>query len=803
MPFGRASGLTKRGAEPPHDNSGPKRPDSSSGRRGGFPPKRSWTSVEPFAFAHTGQDLEDAGGAAEATGRNPQGTAQDVLLALCGGNKRFVQGLQRSLEEQPSLRQLHMPRSQSAPEPDLRSAEVAEVRSVLVADARLPVPLEAIFDQAPGAVMAVQMCGPVCFPAAEGPDSIVGSIEYAIARHEVKLVVVLAYPQGDALGEALACAVERMDRQASSAYSSYKNLDGWRSEHLNLIARLVPVVARALSMLPDASFPEHCMCASTLNTWKTIEDIMKSSPTVATAVMNGEVELHGAYFDAQSGRVQFLGQHPIQDRILVEHPALATVRRSEAQAVPAEEALAALHAGNARYCSGQGGKMSSRNEELLMQLRETPPNPLAVVLGCADSRAPIEILFDACIGDLFVLWDTGHASLHESGNIVKSMEYCLNQLHTRLVVVTGHTKCRAVTAAVQAARRGEIDESFPALEAAVKAVQELPSSPLEDQVKLATKLNIFCTIGSLIALSPVIKTAVRSREVQVHGGVYDAQTGSVTWLGEHPDLERIAERPMMLQRWKTAPYVREPLPEVLWGGAAGSAATALMRLGEGNQRFVQGMPQPVSSDFAPEPFVAVLAASELLLPVELLFDSGPGELLVHRVCGSIIGRASSPLVASVEYAVVRFSMRLFVVLGDLHSADIEEALLHLSGAGPGAVPVAGQAHSAIDHVAVSVRRALEQANAEMGLSQAERDQRARHLAVELNCFYTIERLLQSPVLRDEVRFKGLELHAAIFDGRTGQVEFIGQHPMIHDIVVGTMPVRLWPTEDKILEGSGP
>ena len=99
-----------------------------------------------------------------------------------------------------------------------------------------------------------------------------------------------------------------------------------------------------------------------------------------------------------------------------------------------------LYSGNKRYSNGRGGfNQLSGDEKLLKQLSEGGQNPVAVIVGCADSRAPIEMLFDMRPGDLFVLRNAGNTCASNKGSLVGSAEYSISHLRTKLVVIAGHT----------------------------------------------------------------------------------------------------------------------------------------------------------------------------------------------------------------------------------------------------------------------------------------------------------------------------------------------------------------------------
>jgi carbonic anhydrase len=159
-------------------------------------------------------------------------------------------------------------------------------------------------------------------------------------------------------------------------------------------------------------------------------------------------------------------------------------------------------------------------------------------LSCSDSRVPPEIIFDQGIGDLFVV--------RVAGNIVDkieigSIEYGASHLGTPLLMVLGHTKCGAVTAAVKG---GEVHGSIAGLIDKIKPVAEKTRAERkdlsEDDLILKTiKANIFKTIEDIFRSSPEIRTRVREGKLKVIGALYDIETGVVSDLGVHYKQEAL------------------------------------------------------------------------------------------------------------------------------------------------------------------------------------------------------------------------------------------------------------------------
>ncbi len=117
----------------------------------------------------------------------------------------------------------------------------------------------------------------------------------------------------------------------------------------------------------------------------------------------------------------------------------------ETSGVSPEAALKMLQEGNGRFVSA-AVKRPNQNAKQRMQTAEKGQKPFASVLSCADSRVPVEVIFDRGIGDIFVVRDAGNIATQTD---IGSIEYAVDHLGTHLVVVLGHSKCGAVTAAVE------------------------------------------------------------------------------------------------------------------------------------------------------------------------------------------------------------------------------------------------------------------------------------------------------------------------------------------------------------------
>lgn len=182
-----------------------------------------------------------------------------------------------------------------------------------------------------------------------------------------------------------------------------------------------------------------------------------------------------------------------------------------------DAALKKLIDGNQRAASG---KLSSIERDLAI-LREHTVNkqePFAAVLSCADSRVPVEMIFDQTIGDVFVTRVAGNVVTPE---IIASLEFGVAVLGVETVLVLGHGNCGAVKAAMKAESvPGQISTLYPHLRQAVQQSGGSLDKAIEANAKIQAEL--------LRTSSTVIRAAVEAGKLKVESGVYDLASGKVT-----------------------------------------------------------------------------------------------------------------------------------------------------------------------------------------------------------------------------------------------------------------------------------
>jgi len=199
--------------------------------------------------------------------------------------------------------------------------------------------------------------------------------------------------------------------------------------------------------------------------------------------------------------------------------------------VSADEAMRLLSAGNERFAAGKPQRPNTELDRVRATAKDGQA-PFATVLSCADSRVPVETVFDRGVGDLFVVRVAGNVA--DPGTL-GSIEYAAEHLGTPLIVVMGHTQCGAVKAAMDDANKLEgnlatlIDGIRPAVE---KARSEHPEATPEAILKAAIAQNARYQIDAAVAKSPVLRNLVRHGKIKIVGAVYSIETGRVEWLDD-------------------------------------------------------------------------------------------------------------------------------------------------------------------------------------------------------------------------------------------------------------------------------
>lgn len=197
-----------------------------------------------------------------------------------------------------------------------------------------------------------------------------------------------------------------------------------------------------------------------------------------------------------------------------------------AEAVPAgptpDEALQRLVAGNERYVAGAPSHPHQSTERRAELTKGQAP--FAIILTCSDSRVAPELYFDQGLGDLFVIRNAGNVL---DDHVLGSMEYAVEHLHAPLIVVVGHGKCGAVSAAVAGGEvPGHIRSVVNSLEPAVARAKGQAGDKIDNTVRA----NATVMTEIVRRVEPILGEAVKAGKLRVVAAHYDLASGRIEIL---------------------------------------------------------------------------------------------------------------------------------------------------------------------------------------------------------------------------------------------------------------------------------
>lgn len=206
----------------------------------------------------------------------------------------------------------------------------------------------------------------------------------------------------------------------------------------------------------------------------------------------------------------------------------AHTRETQATMTP-QKALQYLKEGNQRF---QNNLKANRN--LLGQVNDTSDGqfPFATILSCIDSRVSAELVFDQGLGDIFSVRIAGN---FVNEDILGSMEFACKLAGTKLIVVLGHTSCGAIKGACDDAKLGNLTTMLSKIKPAVNVITEpkdksLRNSKNLDFVDNVAEKNVILSIDNIRQQSPVLKEMEDTNEIDIVGGMYDINTGEVSFF---------------------------------------------------------------------------------------------------------------------------------------------------------------------------------------------------------------------------------------------------------------------------------
>jgi carbonic anhydrase len=207
--------------------------------------------------------------------------------------------------------------------------------------------------------------------------------------------------------------------------------------------------------------------------------------------------------------------------------ALLAIAASEAAVSTGETppgALERLRSGNARFV--KDASVSLPIDDVRRQAQVKGQSPFAIVLSCADSRVPPEVIFNAGLGEVFVVRTAGGVT---DKAVLASIEYAAEHLKAPLLVVMGHESCGAVKTAVEA--KPGAPSLGPNLDALVAAIRpsfaRMSTSPDLEHLREAILANVEQEVNDILIRSAIVKHLVGEGQLQVLGAYYEFSTGLV------------------------------------------------------------------------------------------------------------------------------------------------------------------------------------------------------------------------------------------------------------------------------------
>jgi len=194
-----------------------------------------------------------------------------------------------------------------------------------------------------------------------------------------------------------------------------------------------------------------------------------------------------------------------------------------------QEALDILIEGNDRFMNNY---VANKDMQTLVQIVRDKQHPFASFLSCSDSRAPVELLFDQALGDIFSVRLAGGIA---SDKAIGSLEFSSKYLDSKLIVVMGHSSCGAVKAACDDFKDGHIGEIINMIKPAIRHEKTITNpedrtSKNPEFVEKINELNVRYQIDTIIRLSDIVDEMLEKHQLGIIGGMYDLNTGKVTFL---------------------------------------------------------------------------------------------------------------------------------------------------------------------------------------------------------------------------------------------------------------------------------
>jgi carbonic anhydrase len=198
-----------------------------------------------------------------------------------------------------------------------------------------------------------------------------------------------------------------------------------------------------------------------------------------------------------------------------------------------DQIIKELKAGNKRFLAGESTQDPHSSLQKLKDFAKTGQVPKAIVLCCSDSRAPVEMIFDQDIGDLFVIRVAGNVV---APSLVGSVEFAAGAFGTNLVLVMGHTQCGAIRATLdniesaQAIPSANMNDIVSRIRPHISSIARMKELTYEEKLERSVEANVLASVGQLAHSSGLIEGLVSRGDMKIVGAVLELSTGRVNFI---------------------------------------------------------------------------------------------------------------------------------------------------------------------------------------------------------------------------------------------------------------------------------
>mmetsp|Transcript_55554 Transcript_55554/g.102800 ORF Transcript_55554/g.102800 Transcript_55554/m.102800 type:complete len:764 (-) Transcript_55554:87-2378(-) len=457
------------------------------------------------------------------TAQSPGVPPEEAYAQLVAGNNRFANGKGETQSNVDVFLNLQL----------LSDGQQPMSSIMACSDSRVPV--ELTFDKRPGDIFVMRTAGNII--ATRPGGSLLGSAEFSIAALKAKLLVVLGHTKCGAVTEAVKATRAKMSPDEAPGSIG------------TLLVELDEAAQEAVAKLPEAEQAEQIALATRINVFTCIRRFIENSDIIKAAVKNMDIAIHGAYYDLNTGKVEWLGQHPDLEEIVGSpmpvHAWKQTPYVSRDFPVASTKAfneLENLKRGNDNFMAGKGGRFTGVKYD----------KPQAIVVSSSDMKVKPQLFFDTAPGEIITQRTLANTVGNPGGTLFASLEFTVKRFAPPVLLIVGDCNDGVVKRAIDYVQGFEAAPFAmqPVLDkvsaSAIRALDEYGDESYTDAggsmkvLRAAVELNILYSIEQLLVNSAIIREAVKNG-MELQAAVFDDLTGEVEFLGAHPKTAELLE----------------------------------------------------------------------------------------------------------------------------------------------------------------------------------------------------------------------------------------------------------------------